>query len=85
MNWNDLAQLQNPNRMQRILQFDLKSTNTEDEARLDIKTRGFYRQGQSAFFDIRLAHLNTVSNKPQATGKISLRHENKKKRAYNRR
>ena len=66
-------------------EFDLRLTNTDDEARLDVKARGFYRQGQCAFFDIRIANLNVVSNKSQATEKILLRHENEKKRAYNRR
>ena len=63
---------------------DLWSANTEDEVCLDVKARGFYRQGQCAFFDIRIAYLNAVSNKSQATEKILLRHENEKKRAYNR-
>ena len=35
----------------------LQSANIEDSARLDMKARGFYRQGQCAFFDIRVAHL----------------------------
>ena len=30
----------------------LQSTNTGDRACLDVKVREFYRQGQSAFFDI---------------------------------
>ena len=65
--------------------FELRSTNIEDDARLDVKARGFYRQGQVAFFDIRIVHLNAESNKSQPTEKILLRHENEKKRAYNRR
>ena len=39
-------------------EFDLWLANRDDEARLDVKVRGFYRQGQSALFDIRVAHLN---------------------------
>ena len=38
--------------------FPLLSTITDDGARLDVKARGFYRPGQCAFFDIRVAHLN---------------------------
>ena len=64
-------------------EFDLRSANTEDEARLDIKARGFYRQGQCAFFDIRIDNLNAVSNKSQTT-EILLCHENEKW-VYNRR
>ena len=59
--------------------------NTEDETRLDVKARGFYRQGKCAFFNIRIANLNAVPNKSLATEKILLHHENEKKRAYNRR
>ena len=66
-------------------EFDLNSANKEDEARPDVKARGFYRQDQCAFFDIRIAHFNAVSNESQATEKILLCHENEKKRAYNRR
>ena len=39
-------------------QFRLRSANTSDEARLDIKAKGFWRQGETAFFDIRVTHLN---------------------------
>ena len=44
-------------------EFVLRSANIEDDSRLDVKARGFYRQGQTAFFDIRIAHLNAESNK----------------------
>ena len=66
-------------------EFVLRSANIEDDSRLDVKARGFYRQGQTAFFDIRIAHLNAESNKNLSTEKILARHENEKKRAYNRR
>ena len=35
-------------------QFRLHSANTSDEARLDIKANGFWRQGETAFFDIKV-------------------------------
>ena len=66
-------------------EFVLRSANIEDDSRLDVKARGFYRQGQTAFFDIRIAHLSAESNKNLSTEKILARHENEKKRAYNRR
>ena len=44
-------------------EFELRSTNIEDDSRLDVKVRGFYRQGQVAYFDIRITHLNRESNK----------------------
>ena len=64
-------------------EFVLRSANFEDDSRLDVKARGFYRQGQTAFFDIRIAHFKSSMNLP--TEKILARHENEKKRAYNRR
>ena len=66
-------------------EFVLRSANIEDDSRLDVKARNFYRQGQTAFFDIRIAHLDAESNKNLSTEKILARHENEKKRAYNRR
>ena len=39
----------------------LSSANTEDNARLDIKARGFFREGQTAYFDIRVTNLKAPS------------------------
>ena len=63
----------------------LESANTEDSARLDVKARGFYRQGQCAFFDIRVAHVNARSNRALSTDQILRRAESEKKRSYNQR
>ena len=41
--------------------FALRSANIEDNVRLDVKARGFFRSGQDAFFDIRVAHVNASS------------------------
>ena len=42
--------------------FPLRSTITDDGAQFnDVKARGFYKPGQCAFFDIRVAHLNARS------------------------
>lgn len=35
----------------------LLSSNTGDNVRFDMKTRDFYRRGQTAFFDIRVTNL----------------------------
>ena len=51
--------------------FKLKTTNTSEEARLDIKAQGFWRRGQNAFFDIRVTHVNCTSSKGQSTADIS--------------
>ena len=32
------------------------STNSSDEARLDVSTRGFWQRGQRAFFDVRVVN-----------------------------
>ena len=62
--------------------FDLKSANVSDEARLDIKARGFWRKGETAFFDIRVTHVNSESSKNLETSKQFHLHEEAKKREY---
>ena len=41
-----------------------------DEARLDIKARGFWRKGQMNYFDIRVTNINTNSQIHQPSEKI---------------
>ena len=50
--------------------FDLRSANTSEEARLDIKAAGFWRRGQTAFFDVRVTHVNSASNRNQSTESV---------------
>ena len=54
-----------------------------DEARLDIRARGFWRPGQSAYFDVRLTNTNSNSQLHIDNDKIYKKHENEKKRKYN--
>lgn len=63
-------------------QMTLKSANTKDESRLDIKAKGFWQRGQTAFFDIRITHVNSTSQKNKATSVIFRSHEEAKKREY---
>ena len=56
---------------------------TGDEARLDIRARGFWRSGQSAFFDICVTNTNADSARALSSGQIYRRHEQEKKRKYN--
>ena len=63
--------------------FALRSANIEDNARLDVKARGFFRSGQCAFFDIRIAHVNSSSYGDLSTEQILDRAEKEKKWAYN--
>ena len=51
---------------------------------MDVKARGFHRQGQSALYDVRVAHLNAASGKCKSTELILLRRENEKKRVSSR-
>ena len=53
-----------------------------DEARLDIKARGFWRKGQMNYFDIRVTNINTNSQIHQPSEKIYQKHEKEKKRKY---
>ena len=62
--------------------FVKKTANTSEEARLDIKAKGFWQRGQTAFFDVRVTHVNSQSQKNQTTAKIFRSHEMAKKREY---
>ena len=65
--------------------FKKKCANTEDEARLDVSARGFWRRGSKAFVDVRIFNplTKTSLSKPLKTSyKVN---ENEKKRAYNER
>ena len=56
-----------------------------DNARPDIRARGVWRDGQNAFFDVRMTNTNANSQKHMTTDKVLLKHEQEKKRQYNRR
>ena len=63
--------------------FIKKSTNTEDEARLDVSARGFWRRGSKVFVDVRIFNplSKTSLSKPLKSSYKSS--ENEKKRQYN--
>ena len=65
--------------------FKKKSANTEDEARLDVSARGFWRQGNKAYVDVRIFNplSKTSLSKPLKSSYKS--NENEKKRVYNER
>ena len=65
--------------------FDLKSTTTNPEARLDIKAGSFWSRGVTAFFDVRVTHVNSSSNQNKTTDTIFREHEMEKKRKYQQR
>ncbi|KAG1672005.1 Titin [Nymphon striatum] len=60
----------------------LKSANTDKDARLDIKAKGFWRRGQTAFFDVRVTHVNSQTNANKDTKVVFKKHEQSKKREY---
>ena len=62
--------------------FRLKTANKSSEARLDIKASSFWSRGVTAFFDVRVSHVNSETNKNKETKKIFKEQENEKKRSY---
>ena len=52
---------------------------------MDVKARGFYRQGQVAFFDVKVTNVKAESNANLPTETIFRKAENEKKSAYNQR
>ncbi|CAH3043450.1 unnamed protein product [Porites evermanni] len=65
--------------------FNLQSTVTSREARLDMKAGGFWTPGVTALFDVRVTHVNSRSNQGKFTATIFKEQENEKKRKYNQR
>ena len=62
--------------------FAHRSANTEPNARLDIRARGFWNTGQDAFFDVRVFHPNASSNSSMTITAAYRKHELIKKREY---
>lgn len=59
-----------------------KSANLQEEARSDIKAKGFWCRQQSAFFDIRVFHPNAPSYRNTSISSLYRSQENMKKREY---
>ena len=58
---------------------------TGDNAKPDVRARGFWRDGQNAFFDVRITNTNAPSQIHMTTDKIFEKHEKEKKRQYSKR
>ena len=58
---------------------------TADNARLDIRARGFWSIAQDAYFDVRVLHPNAPSNRPGSRSTAYKKHEDVKKREYGQR
>ena len=62
-----------------------KSAKLEDNARLDVRARSFWREGQNAFFDVRVTNADCESQQDSSLKAVLRDHENTKKLHYNRR
>jgi hypothetical protein len=62
-----------------------KSAITKDDARPNARARGFWRDGQNAFFDVRVTNVDCASQRNSKLSTILKQHEDEKKRSYNRR
>jgi hypothetical protein len=65
--------------------FNKKTANLANDARLDIRTRGFWRDGQNAFFDVRVTNAECSSQVNSTVQSVLRKHETDKKREYNQR
>ena len=65
--------------------FNLQSIVISREAKLDMKPGGFWTPRVTAFFDVRVKHVNSRSNQAKHTATIFTEQENEKKRKYNQR
>lgn len=61
---------------------DLRSATTSSDARLDVKADGFWSRGVTAFFDVRVTHVNSKTNQEKSTAAIFKEQESEKKRKY---
>ena len=62
-----------------------KTAILKDGARLDVRARGFWRDGQNAFFDVRVTNADCESQRNTTLKSVLRKNELEKKRAYNRR
>ncbi len=59
-----------------------RTANTDDNARLNVKARGFWRRGQTAFFGVCVTHVNAQSHRNLTTDQVLKNAEQEKKQAY---
>ena len=62
--------------------FEHRSTNTSQEARLDVKARGFWSRQEDTFFDVRVFHPNASSYLDTSPDELFRRHERQKQLEY---
>ena len=64
---------------------DVGGGNRQDGARLDVRARGFWRPAQNTYLDIRTTNPFSATNMKVPLNRISIAHEQQKKREYNHR
>ena len=71
--------------MLTAIQNESLSTGTlhSENARADIRSRGFWRKGQNAFFDVKITNADADSQARQQLDTLLKKHEREKKRLYN--
>ena len=63
--------------------FPMRSANTEDDARLDLKAQNFWdRSNRCAYFDVRIFNSFAPSNCKSSSQSCYRKHEQEKRRAY---
>ena len=60
-----------------------RSANTQRDARLDVRAKGFWRESQNAFFDVRITNADCDSQVDKDISSVLKKHEKEKKRQYN--
>ena len=66
-------------------QFNLRGAVTSLEARLDMKAGGVWSRGVTAFFDVRVTHVNSWYDHGKATSTMLKEQEEEKERKYKQR
>ena len=64
---------------------ETESSNVADGARVDIRARGFWRQGQNSFYDVRVFNPMSATSMKSSLEACFRNQEREKKRAYNQR
>ena len=82
-----ICKVENKPRLQPLdnERFHLRSAVTSSVARLDIKAGGFWARGVTAFFDVRVTHVNSKYYQSKTTSEVFKEQEEEKKRKYQQR
>ena len=62
---------------------EVTTSLTGEQAKPDIRARGFWRPAQNAFFDVKVINPNAASHVTSSTQKVYMKAEQGKKRSYN--